>query len=140
MTEIIDWEICKQEFIKERTPDLNQIASIKETANNREQLIETIEINDKNASFIVEGYYEVIKELLTALLLKNGFRSKNHQCLISYLYKKFPEYEAEAYLVGELCFLRNRLDYYGEKIKLDYYLKNKTNIINTIAILRKILG
>ena len=58
MTKIMDWEICKDKFVKERTPDFNQIASLKETAENRKKLVGNFEVNEQNASFIVEGYYE----------------------------------------------------------------------------------
>ena len=59
----------------------------------------------ENVSFIIEGFYEAIKELLTALLLKNGLRSKNHRCLISFFYKNYPKYEKEAYLIEYTQFI-----------------------------------
>jgi len=133
MKDIIDWEICKSDFIKKVEIDKPQIMSIIETAESRLNFLRRSKVTSETVSFVIEGYYEVIKELLTALLLKNGFRSKNHQCLISFFYHNYKEYELEANLILRLSFLRNRLNYYGEKITLDYYNKDKfENIINVI--------
>ena len=38
---------------------------------------------------LVSEYYEVIKELLIALLLKQGLKSYNHECLISFFKKEY---------------------------------------------------
>ena len=49
------------------------------------------DVNKENKTYkIVEQYYEIIKELLTALLLKKGLKSENHECLISYCKKNYP--------------------------------------------------
>jgi len=75
---------------------------------------------------------------LTALLLKKGLISKNHQCLISFFYTNYKEYEMEANLIAEMCYLRNRLDYYGEKIDFGFYDKNKEKFEKIIKLLEKL--
>src|SRR3989339_1933752 len=114
MRNFMDWSECEKNFIKEVEVDPDKVNSLIETAKSRVEFIQATKVNKKNVSFVVEGYYEVIKELLVALLLSKGLRSKNHQCLISYFYSTYPEYEAEAYLIAQMSYLRNRLDYYGE--------------------------
>ncbi len=140
MTDIMNWELCENKFIRNVEIDKEKIKSIIEITNSRLEFIKKIEIKKDNSSFIVEGFYEIIKELLVALLLSKGLRSKNHQCLISYFYFNYPEYEPEAHLISQMSYLRNRLDYYGEAIDLEFYNKNKKefiNIINTIKSLIK---
>jgi len=85
-------------------------------------------VSERNVSFIVEGLYEVLKELLTALMLLNGLRSQNHQCLIAYFRQEFPEKEFESDLLGRLCYRRNRLNYYGELIEPRFYEKSEEAI------------
>lgn len=136
---MMQWSKCETEFIVKVTPDGERIASIIEMAMNRKNFIEQNQETKDNTSFIVEGYYEIIKELLVALLLQNGLKSKNHQCLITYFQRNYPDYEFEANLISKLSYLRNRLNYYGERINLEYYNKNKINITGTIEVLLKLL-
>mgnify|MGYP001218180915 CR=1 FL=1 len=135
----MDWDYCKKNFIKELEIDKEKIKSIIETVDMRLEFIESVKVNDRNVSFIVEGYYEVIKELLVALLLSNGLRSKNHQCLISYFYKNYSEYEVDINLISQMSFLRNRLDYYGESIEIEFYEKNKKEFDKIIKILKRLI-
>lgn len=135
----MDWNECKDKFIKDVEIDPGKIDSLRETAESRLNFFKNITVNEDNVSFIIEGYYEIIKELLTALLLSNGLRSKNHQCLISYFYNNYPDYEAEVNLISQMSYLRNRLDYYGELIEFNFYEKNKTEFEYIIKILNKLI-
>lgn len=132
---MMNWNECEKEFIRKVEIDKERIKSIFEQAMQRKKMIESIKTSGENISFIVEGYYEVIKELLVAYLLKNGLKSKNHQCLITYFYMKNNEYEFEADLISQMCYLRNRLNYYGETIPSNFYNKNKENIKKIIKLL-----
>lgn len=136
---LIDWNLCEKKFIKKVSVDNEKIESIIKTVDRRVEYLKQQKVDEKNVSFIVEDYYEAIKELLVALLLKNGLRSKNHQCLISYFYKKFPKYEAEARLISRMCYLRNRLDYYGELIDFDFYKTHQKEFENIFVLLKKIV-
>jgi uncharacterized protein (UPF0332 family) len=138
---LMNWNKCEKEFIKKITPDKERIESIMEVASNRLKTAKIMEaeLNEDNVSFVIEEYYEIIKELLTAFLLKEGLKSKNHQCLISYFYKKYPDHEFEADLISQMSYLRNRLNYYGESIDMTFYEKNKENIIKIIEMLQKII-
>ena len=97
------------------------------------------EIKSENVSFVVEDYYEVIKELLVAYLLKNGLKSGNHQCLISYFYKENPDYEKEACLISQMSFFRNRLNYYGEDVPMEFYEKNKDEFERLIKLILELI-
>src|SRR3989339_618551 len=94
----------------------------------------------EDVSFLVEDYYEIIKELLVAYLLKNGLKSQNHQCLISYFYKMHPELENEADLISHMSFFRNRMGYYGEEIPRDFYINNKGEFDKIIEILLNLVA
>lgn len=135
----MDWGFCKKEFIKNVEKDSAKIVSLIKTADARIAFLKSAPFSLTQVSFLVEGYYEAIKELLTALLLSKGLRSKNHQCLIAYFYKNFPTYEGEAYLIAEMSYLRNRLNYYGEQIPPQFYEKNKERFDKIISIIKKII-
>jgi len=136
---LINWSLCENKFIRKVEADEEQINSIIETADKRPEFIKSNKVTNDNVSFIVENYYEIIKELFVALLLKNGLKSKNHQCLISYFNKEYPDYEFEVNLISQMSFLRNRLNYYGEKIELDFYDKNKDEFNKLIDLTKGLI-
>ena len=133
MLNLMDWRECREKFIKHVEVDQERIKSIVKIALLRLERARNIKV--KSVSLIVEDYYEVIKELLTAYLLKNGLRSRNHQCLITYFYRENFDYEREAHIISQMSFFRNRLDYYGEEIPEEFYKKNKEDFEKIIKIL-----
>lgn len=66
------------------------------------------------ASLVVEGYYEVVKETLTALMALDGYKTLSYEVLVGYLKEFFPQFsESEVLLVDRLRQLRNRISYMG---------------------------
>ena len=157
MIDVMYWGECERNFIKEVEIDKERVDSIIDKASKRLKRAQNTKIDEETASFVVEDYYEVIKKILIAYLLKNGLRSKNHQCLISYFYKQNPDYEKETQLIFsyfykqnpdyeketqlilQMSFFRNRLDYYGEEIPLEFYQKNKEEFENIIKLLKNLV-
>ena len=139
MNKFMEWKECEEKYIRKIQVDENKIKSILKATEKRQIVIDKIGIDEETVSFVVENYYEIIKELLVALLLSKGFKSSNHQCLISYFYKNYPGLESYTHLIAEMSFLRNRLDYYGELIDYSFYDKNKDKIAKTILKLKEML-
>ena len=137
--DIIDWKKCEEKFIRKVEIDKERVRSIQEKAMQRLELINKIDMNEKNVSFIVEGYYEVIKESLVAYLLLHGLRSKNHQCLISFFYKNNPDMEHKTDIIAKMSFYRNRLGYYGETIPTTFFEENKEVIKEIIENLNSMV-
>jgi len=135
----MDWNECLQKFVKDVEIDEYRIKSLIEKALQRKEIIDKIYLNEKTVSFIVEGYYEVIKELLVAYLLSEGKRSKNHQCLITYFYRKNSELEGEIKLISQMSYYRNRLNYYGESVPLFFYKDNEKEIPKIIKIINNLI-
>lgn len=140
MRDIISWEVCEKNFVKKVEVDMERVKSIKKMALKRYQRLKKNPFNEDEISFLVEDYYEVIKELLVAYLLKNGMRSKNHQCLIAYLYKIHPKLDSEVDLIKQMSFFRNRLGYYGEKIPREFYENKKEEFDKIIEVLSDFLN
>lgn len=136
----MDWEECTGNFVRNVQIDFNKIKSILKAAEAREEALKILEQHKESISFVIEGYYEVVKELLVALLLSKGMKSSNHQCLITYFYKNYPEHESYSHLIAEMSYLRNRLGYYGEMIDPAFYEKNQEKIKKIISILKDLLN
>ena len=139
MVGIMNWKACERNFIRKVEVDLEKVESLKKMAKMRLRRARKTEVISENISFIVEDYYEVVKELLVAYLLNDGFRSKNHQCLISYFVRENPELEREGVLIRQMSFFRNRLGYYGEKIPEEFYNNKKKEFESLVGILLKLL-
>lgn len=80
------------DLVSKRTPDKEKARSLLEIVALREKDLTTK--GEEFTTLIVEGYYEIIKELLTALLSLDGYKSLSHELLVGYLahyYKEFPD-------------------------------------------------
>ena len=75
MKEIMDFELCKKEHLKSVMPDEGKIASIKQMCRARQKLLAKADLDSETAPVIASDYYEIIKELLITLLLKNSCKA-----------------------------------------------------------------
>lgn len=137
--EIMDIERCRKEFMRKVQVDTEKISSILKMCQIELDIISGIKITGNSASKLAKDYYEVIKELLTALLLSHGLKSSNHECLVSFFKANYPKFEYEAGLIHELKNIRNRVSYDGYFISSDYILKNKAEFIHIINLLVKLV-
>jgi|TARA_B100001964_G_C14044463_1_gene514135 hypothetical protein len=81
-------------------------------------------------TILIEAYYELIKELLTALINKEGFKSETHDCLLYFVEEKY-NLELDFEFLHDLRKLRNEIDYRGTKVPKESWkeLKLKINLI-----------
>ncbi|MBI2137872.1 DNA damage-inducible protein D [Candidatus Woesearchaeota archaeon] len=122
----------KQELIEQRI-------SLVERLYARQRLVKGAKIDDETASIIATDYYEIINELLVALLLKDGLKSDNHECPISFFKKHFPEYGYEAEAIHQLKNVRNRATYDRVFVKKEYAINNKLEFEGIIRTLYGLL-
>ncbi len=139
MREIMPWETCRKEHIKTVQPDQEKITSMLKMCKIRLRVTEDITLDDETASVIAADYYEVIKELLTALLLKKGMKSDNHECLISFFKRNYPCNEYEAKIIHQLKNVRNRISYDGVFVDKEYVEMNRLEFIHIIDLLERLV-
>ena len=109
--------------------DKEKAKSMLKMAINRQEAINSIKID--YPTIIAENYYEIIKELSSALLLLEGLKAigeNSHKEIIDNLEKfnKFSSYEIS--LLQDLRIKRNKSQYEGEPFDVSY-LKNKKEIL-----------
>ncbi len=139
MKPIMNWDVCVKDHIKKVQQDSEKIKSIRKMCKIRMNVIKQIKLDEETASILATDYYEIIKELLTALLLKNGLKSNNHECLIAFFNQKYPEHEYETKTIHQLKFARNRISYDGIFVKKSYIESNKLEFEHIIGMLDKLL-
>ena len=131
----MDWEVCKKEHISKVEPDQDKINSILKMTKVRHRVLNYIKQDSETTSIICENYYEIMKELLIAIMIKDGLKSKNHECLVSYFKRKYPNYEFEISVIHYLKKIRNKISYDGFFIEEDYLEKNKLEFEHIINLL-----
>jgi len=94
-------------------------------------------LEEKYPSLYLEGHYEIIKELCTAILALDGWKALNHECLFSYLKEQKQQLELDFEYLLELKDTRNAIDYRGTKISPETWQKNKLKIQLTIKTLKE---
>lgn len=89
----------------------------------------------------VESYYEVIKELITALLAADGYKSYSHECLICYIHDKFSHKFTgmQIELIDQLRVIRNDIAYRGAFVDDDFLHRNENDILLIINTLKDLL-
>jgi len=126
-----------------------QVSKIMPDKEKAKALLQVIALREKNiikmdpdefTTLIVEGYYEIIKELITALMSADGWKTLSHEMLIGYLASFYKEFsQAELYLIDQLRKTRNDISYRGVKIKQEYLNRNKDAILQVINKLKQIV-
>ncbi len=91
------------------------------------------DISDLKAAYrILEEYYEIIKELLTSAMYKQGWKTLSHKSLVEFAAKNIKTLTAqEIQLIDDLRIKRNSIVYYGEKVSEDF-LKSREPFIKNI--------
>ncbi|MCK5474138.1 MAG: hypothetical protein KAI53_01920 [Candidatus Aenigmarchaeota archaeon] len=127
----------------EITPDRQKANSMHRMANTRLEMLSTMD-TVKYPSLVIEGYYEVLKELITALTSLDGYKAKGegaHKILIEYVGESYKNEfcEADIYLLDELRRIRNKINYDGFFVKEEYVARNKKIIFEIIRKLNEII-
>jgi len=135
----MSWESCLKEHIRRVSKDENRAKELLKMAELRHSFWSENDFNKKCVSLVVDGYYEVIKELLTAMLYLEGLKSDNHECLISFLKEKYPEWYYEVDIIYQLKRIRNNITYRGFFVKPEYLNKNQLEFDHIIKTLKKVI-
>ena len=123
-------------------PDKEKAKSILKMTDTTLKMIKEINI-DKFSSNITKEYYEIIRELMTIILLLDGYKTYgegSHKKLIEYLELNYREFDkSEIYFIDDLRNIRNKIAYDGFFVEINYILNNIKNIQRIIEKLNKII-
>ena len=86
--------------------------------------------NEKKPYKIVEQYYEVIKELITALMYADGYKTLSHKSLILYLENYYSANfgKDEFILMDDTRKLRNDILYYGRQVDQSFLINHEEKL------------
>jgi hypothetical protein len=102
---------------------------------------ERIKNEDKErfATLILADIYEISKELITAILFVEGYKTLNHTDLIEYVKERRILDDKEIYKLDQLRILRNKIEYEGYHTNPEILKNNQSVYENIIKKLRAAL-
>lgn len=75
--------------------------------------------SELNPNYIIETCYDILIELLRAILLVLGYKTDSHEAEISYL-RNLNFSENEVNFMNQLRYFRNGIKYYGKRLDMEY--------------------
>jgi hypothetical protein len=131
-----------EEGIIKTIPDREKAKSILKMVETTLEMISAID-SRKYPSNVLKEYYEIIRELITVILLLDGYKTQGegaHKKLIEYLEKNYPEFKRhEVSLIDDLRLTRNRIAYNGFFVTDEYLERKMKEILAIIEKLRVII-
>lgn len=122
-------------------PDKEKAKSILKLVKSREDFLNQLEKIKAPSTMVAENYYEIIKELCTALLFVKGYKTLGryaHKELIDSM-KDYKLSEFEIGILQDLRTRRNKSSYEGKPIEPIYIENKKEKLKDIIDKLKKIL-
>ncbi len=131
-------EFLEQGLVKKKKKDEARAKSLIEGAGKRKAIMEKyLPMNEETAIQIIEESYDIIRELLEAKLSKEGYKSYNHEAVVSYL-SNLEFSKDEVIFVDKLREIRHGTKYYGKEVSLEYAEKVKKFLDEIYEKLKKI--
>ncbi len=135
--------------MKEWDDASEQVSKITPDKEKAKALLAVIELRKKNiklmnkeefATLIAESYYEIIKELITALMSIDGWKTVSHEMLTGYLARFYKDFsQAELRAIDQLRKTRNDIAYRGATVKKEYLDRNEKDFSHIINKLSRIV-
>ena len=126
------------------TPNKERVRSILKLVDVTLEMIDSLD-HKKFITLITRDYYDIIRELITALLLLDGFKTEGegaHKKLIEYLsiaYKNdFKRHEI--ILLEDLREKRNKISYEGLFVTENYLISREQEIKSIISMLKETIN
>lgn len=125
------------------TPNKERAKHILKIAEMTIERIQRVDVKEF-VTLTTKDYYDVIKELMTAVALLDGYKSEGdgaHKKLIEYIeikYKEFKKHEIQT--IDDMREKRNRTYYEGLFIPEDYLEKRREDIKSVITKLKQIIN
>ncbi len=119
--------------------DVEKARSLHKLAKLRYGKIGSFDI-EKESSLIAEAYYEVCKEIITAIMYADGYKTLSHKDLIEYIKTNYAVLNSdEIEILDNLRKRRNKLVYYGIFQPSFYVKKNKEIFEEIISKIESLL-
>lgn len=130
---------CEEKgMIKKTKPNRELAKSLIEISDIKEKAINSAKIDEVTISAYVPMAYDSLREILEAICVLRGYKVLSHVCLgelVKYFLKDFDFHRFDRFR-----YVRNSINYYGEKVGLKQGNEIIRNIFQTRAEMKKVLA
>jgi|TARA_B100001971_G_scaffold104948_1_gene96593 hypothetical protein len=124
------------------TPNKEKAKSILKMVDTTIEMIKVIDIA-KFSSNVTKEYYDVIRELISVVLLLDGYKTYGegaHKKLVEYIESNYKDINAyEISLIDDLRIKRNKIAYDGFFVEKDYIERKVESFQDIITKLKKVI-
>lgn len=131
-------DFIKSGNVRKSSKDPALIKSLKETADLDIRFLRGLEINENSSRKIVSNYYDVLRSILEAIALEEGYKVYSHEAFACLLKEKGQNIFAVKF--DRLRKIRNKINYYGKKVSVEEakeLVKEIEDLMNKLKILLK---
>ena len=129
-------------MIIKTNPDKIKVQSILKMVDKTLLMINSIDYN-VFPSNVLQQYYDVLRELMSIIMLLDGFKTKGegaHKEIIEYIGKNYSSVtQGQIMFLDELRVLRNRISYDGFFIESDFVKRKNEDIIELVRLFKEII-
>tara|TARA_Y100000310_G_C20536680_1_gene741214 strand:- start:470 stop:877 length:408 start_codon:yes stop_codon:yes gene_type:complete len=122
-------------LIKKTRINEDLIKSLIEMSEIKMKTVKSANVDEVNISAYVSLAYDSLRELLEALCISKGYKVLSHICIGELLKDILDEFDYDDF--DRLRYIRNSINYYGEKVDFD---QGNEIIKKTFVMRRKILN
>jgi hypothetical protein len=128
-------DFLKRNEVKRAEFDLGLFNSLVKTAEMDLIFLERLKIDEYSARKILSNYYDVLRSLLEAMALKEGYKVYSHEAFTFFLKEKGEE--EIAFKFDRFRKKRNSINYFGESITIEEVEEYSEEIRKTIMELKE---
>src|SRR3989344_169000 len=99
------------------------------------KFLRDIEISETSARKIMANYYDILRAVLEAIAVLDGYKIYSHEAFAFFLKEKGENIIAEKF--DRFRKIRNGINYYGKTISVEEVKENSAGILNVIETLKK---
>jgi len=125
------------------TPDKEKARSILKMVDTTLEMIKHLD-KSKFPSNVAKEYYEVIREMISIILLLDGYKTVGegaHKKQIDYLEENYKEFnKIDIALIDDLRIIRNKIAYDGFFVKQNYIERKLSDIQEVIKKLKWVIN
>ncbi len=133
----------KGQILPQAEIDIEQIKAMLEFADGDVQSAEKLMkgLDDKSMIWnnVYTSYYDALHKLVDSYLKFDKISSLNHLCLFAYLCEKHQELELDWNFFEQIRTKRNGIQYYGQKVSKEAFMKIQIQIKLYINLLKRVI-
>lgn len=126
-------DFIEQGKVRVADKDKMLINSLIRNAKKDIKFLENLEINEDSSRKIMVNYYDVLRSILEAVSMSEGYKIYSHEAFTYFLKEKQEELFAMKF--ERFRKIRNAINYYGKDISIEETKENIKEIKNMIKIL-----